>query len=257
MNIKILRQVQEYIFSLKDDIGNWRDKPIGIIGKANTSDKGIERIKTIINILLSSDKLSDDSKIYISTYGISISSTNKVLNDLNSRPRASKPKIVSYNTTVARINNDENALKTCIGENFLRDIVYDAGISDKEFNNKLAKILKDYGVFEKQRSNLQLFIDDSVIDCNGYENSEDFFEILQSLEVYLVQRKHIIEDTINSDKQFIGYFNYLLSAKGMQDEKISRDRERLMKFLRNEDYITGYTNNNEGLSILSLLDDEA
>ena len=256
MNIKILRQVQEYIFSLKDGIGNWRDKPIGIIGKANTSDKGIERIKTIINILLSSDKLSDDSKIYISTYGISISSTNKVLNDLNSRPGASKPKIVSYNTTVARINNDENALKACIGENFLRDIVYDAGISDKEFNNKLAKILKDYGVFEKQRSNLQLFIDDSVIDCSGYENSEDFFEILQSLEVYLVQRKHIIEDTINYDKQFIGYFNYLLSAKGMQDEKISRDRERLMKFLRNEDYITGYTNNNEGLSILSLLDDE-
>lgn len=243
MNIKILKYLQECIYSLEDN-GNIRKEPIGVIKNSNASNDNIEKIRSIINIIKNSDSISEDTKIFISNYKISLKGTNEILNNnckngVYENKKGIKPS--SYSTTVARIGEDENNLVKTIGENVIPNLLYTNLISDKEYNRLLGKLVSKYGVYNKLRRNLGLFIDDSVSGISEYKGSEDFFDILKDLEGYLIQRKRILEDTINSDKDFISYYNYLLSSCDTHDKVVNRDRERLMKFLNNEDYISGYT----------------
>ena len=258
MKIKILKQLQEYYYDLKDDNGIWREKPIGILAKASTPKNNIEKIKTILSILESSDKLDMCTKIFMCNKKLSIKAANDILNDL--RDQASEKldkqlRHVSYTTSCIRMTNDEEKLTLCIGDTFLKRLVYNIDITSREIEDKVSKLIKEFSVFDNQRKNLTLYINDSYFKCGEYKGNEKFFEKLKDIECYLIQRKEIIENAINSDKEFVGYFNYLLSSKGIQDNQVMIDRERLLKFLNNQDYFTGYNEDTHGDSKESVITD--
>lgn len=248
MNNKLLLELQKSYYSLKDNNGNWRESPIGIVKNAKTSIDNIKVLRNIISILMASDNLSDDAKIFICNYSISIKNVNEIINDFRNEAseRMNKPlRKVSYNATVSKLASDEKTLVSCIGPDFIKRVMYDQVESKREITDKLDRLLKLYGENNNQRENLTIYISDKYINCNSYKGDERFFDILRDIECYLKQRKEIVENAINSDREFIEYFNYLLSSKGVLDDTVQVDRERLLKFLNNQDYITGYTEEKE------------
>ena len=119
MKIKVLKELQEYIYSLKGENGLWREIPVGLVGRAHTSEENLERLKTVINVLLASDNLSDATKIYLSNRKISVKAANDIINDARhaaSEKLGKQLRNISYQTTVSRVSEDERELIDTVGD---------------------------------------------------------------------------------------------------------------------------------------------
>lgn len=252
---KIIDDLRKCYDSLKDEQGRWRYKPIGLLASCETSDDGIKRIKKLITVINGSDFISTETKIYMCNPTMNIIHVNEEINILRNKVQSTVRKRVapySYSNTVKKINDDNKIITEILGNTFLKDLIHNRIESDSTINmynsvdDKIETLIGAIGTNDKSRENLAIQIDTSLCECNSYRNNEEFFDILGSIEQYLKERMTIIENAINSDKEFVAYFNYLLSSSSINDEFVERDRERLLKFLNNEDYTTGYeTNSNE------------
>lgn len=252
---KIVDDLRKCYDSLKDEQGRWRYKPIGLLASCETSDDSIKRIKKLITVISGSDFISTETKIYMCNPTMNITHVNEEINILRNKVQSTVRKRVapySYSNTVKKINDDNKIITEILGNTFLKDLIHNRIESDSAINMcdsvdaKIETLIGAIGTNDKSRENLAIQIDTSLCECNSYRNNEEFFDILGSIEQYLKERMTIIENAINSDKEFVAYFNYLLSSSSINDEFVERDRERLLKFLNNEDYTTGYeTNSNE------------
>lgn len=246
MKNSMLKELQEYYYSLKDVNGHWRKEYVGYICEAKTSEENICTIRKILDIILNSDYISTETKIFISSKGINIKNINEFINEARANKIGRNGKILkalSYNNTCSKLQIDNNDLESYLGNGILREIVYDRITDEKHTNSMLVKFKERYGENYNYRDNLTLNIRQLTPKVTSYVNNEEFFDILSSVEAYLIQRKEIIEQAINSNEEFVSYFNYLLSKKAIDDTIVQKDRERLLKFLKNEDYTTGYTDN--------------
>jgi len=245
MGSSLLTDFKKCVHSLRDKQGYWRDKPIGIVANAETNEDNIERLKTILMVLFSSDKISDETKLFLSDLSINMKETNEELNrlrDLVSSTSGKKLNHLSYDNTIKKIRADNESLTAIFGRDIIRDCVYNRLDSISQLDSRIDKFISEFGVCDKSRNNLLISIGNTEIGVNHYKNNEEFFDILKSIECYLTQRVNIIQKAINQDKEFVAYFNYLLSQHGIIDKSAHTDRERLIKFLNNEDYTTGYNN---------------
>lgn len=239
MNNKLLKELQEYHYSLRDIDGRWRKNPIGFIYNAETSEKDIKTVKYILDIILDSDYISAETKIFIASKGINIRGVNEIINitrESKARATATVLKPLSYNNTCSKLQDDNDALDVYLGNRVLRDIVYGQVDDEARVAKRLLKFRDRFGDSTNYRENLELRLRDIKPKITSFKNNEEFFDILGSLEPYLAQRKEIIEGAINSNTEFIAYFNYLLSKQAIDNEEVKADRERLIRFLKNEDY---------------------
>lgn len=245
MKNKLLTEIKEYIYSLRDEYGNWRDEPIGIVAKAKTPSENILVAKDIISVIISSDNISMETKIYINNRLANIKDSNKLLNEMiDSANAISKTDNIishkSYNSTVVKISQDNDKLTEILGADTLKNIIYNRPFDKDKTKKIIDNFLLEYGQSDNSRDNLDLFIRKDLVSKTYSEGSNAFFDRLSDLEPYLIQRKRIIEEVINADEEFVGYFNYLLNSSAINDNITNRDRDRLLKYLNNQDYVTGY-----------------
>lgn len=248
---KDINILQKVYASLKDDNGIWRKEPVGIISNAETSEKNVETLRLIIDIILGSDKIADEVKLFISS-----ESTIKEINDeinrrieLRSIVNKKKTSPYSYSNTCKKITDASTNFSAILGIGMIRKLIYNRVEDSDNIEKKIEKLMLSYGNSNGLRNNLAIDIDTDEIGVSAYKNNEDFFDILQTVENYLVQRKAIIQRAINNDKHFVKYFNYLLNSASLSDDSVRQDRERLLKFLNNEDYKTGYVDNEDSADI--------
>lgn len=243
MNNKLIKELQKYYYSLKDSKGNNREQLVGVMSNANTSVEGKERVRCIIDIVMSSDIISDETKKFISSIDINVKEINEQINEKKkAETLVLKRKVseVSYATTLKHIADDNQKIANIFGYDIIKDCVYNRLEKYDELDKLIDTFAAQYGKCEKVRDNLLIAIRADEMGKSEQISSEDFFAIIKSLEVYLRQRKEVIENAVNENKEFIQYFNYLLSERSIHDETSRIDRERLLKFLNNEDYISDY-----------------
>ena len=243
MNNKLIKELQKYYYSLKDSKGNNREQFVGVMSNANTSVEGKERVRCIIDIAMSSDIISDETKKFISSIDINVKEINEQINEKRkAETLVLKRKVseVSYATTLKHIADDNQKMANIFGYDIIKDCVYNRLEKYDELDKLIDTFAAQYGKCEKVRDNLLIDIRADEMGKSEQISSEDFFAIIKSLEVYLRQRKEVIENAVNENKEFIQYFNYLLSERSIHDEASRIDRERLLKFLNNEDYISDY-----------------
>lgn len=235
---KLLKALQECYYDLKNETGQWRVEPIGIINTAKTSEKNIEYIKQILDIISTTDDLSEQTKLFITHY-IKIVDINKMINDIGKkkaeRSRQSY-KEISYSSTAKKIAQDNEKLEHIIGMDTLKNLIYNIDLDEAKLKKLIKKLPNYFGSYDKLRSNLAINLSDKYCKSNNMANNEEFFEILDSLSPYLVQRMDIILEILNNNRAFIEYFNYLLSKEATLDDNVRTDRERLVLFLNNKDY---------------------
>lgn len=245
MKNKLLTEIKEYIYSLRDEYGNWRDEPIGIVAKAKTPNENLLVAKDIISVIISSDNISMETKIFINNRLANIKDSNKLLNEMidNANAISKTDNVIShksYNSTVVKIAQDNDKLTELLGADTLKNIIYNRPFDKEKTKKIIDNFLLEYGQSDNSRDNLDLFIRKDLVSKTYSEGSNAFFERLSDLEPYLIQRKRIIEEVINADEEFVGYFNYLLNSSAINDNITNRDRDRLLKYLNNQDYMTGY-----------------
>lgn len=248
---KDINILQKVYTSLKDDNGIWRKEPVGIISNAETSEKNVETLRLILDIILGSDKIADEVKLFISSES-TIREINDEINrriELRSIVNKKKTSPYSYSNTCKKITDASTNFSAILGLGMIRKLIYNRVEDSDNIDKKIEKFMLSYGNSNGLRNNLAIDIDTNEIGVSAYKNNEDFFDILQTVENYLVQRKAIIQRALNNDKHFVKYFNYLLNSASLSDESVRQDRERLLKFLNNEDYKTGYVDNEDGADI--------
>lgn len=247
---KFIDNLRKCYASLKDSQGLYLSKPCGLLESCETSEDNIKRIKRLINVICGSDFVSIETKLYLQNPTLSITDVNTEINKLRGQAQSlvrNRVAPYSYSNTVKKINDDNTIFTEVLGNNLLKDLIHNRESDYYAVDNKIDELIGAIGTNDKSRDNLAIKIDTTLCSCNSYKNNPEFFDILGSVEQYLKARMNIIENAINSDTEFTAYFNYLLSSKSVSDESVEKDRERLLKFLNNEDYITGYedTNSNE------------
>lgn len=244
MKKEILKEFREYYYCLRDSHGNKREKPIGLIGRAETCEEYAQMIDTILMVIMDSDDISVESKLFISNMGTNISGISRLYNDILTK-KAAESGIsvlpVSYDTTRLRMNKDSAILEKYFGNGLLKDLVYDQVSDWRATNMNIRKFKERYSDTESYRENLDFDIKDLKFTGNPKMDSNEFFDIMHTLEPYLLSKKRMLETGLNSNKQFVDYFNYLLSREAADDDEVQIDRERLLKFLSNQDYWTGYS----------------
>lgn len=248
---KDINILQKVYTSLKDDNGIWRKEPVGIISNAETSEKNVETLRLILDIILGSDKIADEVKLFISSES-TIREINDEINrriELRSIVNKKKTSPYSYSNTCKKITDASTNFSAILGLGMIRKLIYNRVEDSDNIDKKLEKFMLSYGNSNGLRNNLAIDIDTDEIGVSAYKNNEDFFDILQTVENYLVQRKAIIQRALNNDRHFVKYFNYLLNSASLSDDSVRQDRERLLKFLNNEDYKTGYVDEEEGSDI--------
>lgn len=234
MGNKIVNDIKQTYYCLIDEHGNWRDMPIGIVHSSRCCEESIELMKIIITIIVNSNNISDETKLFIIHKGLNIKETNEMINDL--REAASdickkRLKPLSYSNTMMKISRDSEQISTIIGDRFFRDLYYNKVPIGRERTKFLNKLIQAYGDCDSIRENLLININSNKIAKNGYCNNSEFFVKLDKLKPYLVQQKREVEIGINKDKEFIEYFNYLLNKASITDKEVQTDREKLFKFL--------------------------
>lgn len=248
---KDINILQKVYTSLKDDNGIWRKEPVGIISNAETSEKNVETLRLILDIILGSDKIADEVKLFISSES-TIREINDEINrriELRSIVNKKKTSPYSYSNTCKKITDASTNFSAILGLGMIRKLIYNRVEDNDNIDKKIEKFMLSYGNSNGLRNNLAIDIDTDEIGVSAYKNNEDFFDILQTVENYLVQRKAIIQRALNNDRHFVKYFNYLLNSASLSDDSVRQDRERLLKFLNNEDYKTGYVDEEEGNDI--------
>lgn len=248
---KDINILQKVYTSLKDDNGIWRKEPVGIISNAETSEKNVETLRLILDIILGSDKIADEVKLFISSES-TIREINDEINrriELRSIVNKKKTSPYSYSNTCKKITDASTNFSAILGLGMIRKLIYNRVEDSDNIDKKIEKFMLSYGNSNGLRNNLAIDIDTDEIGVSAYKNNEDFFDILQTVENYLVQRKAIIQRALNNDRHFVKYFNYLLNSASLSDDSVRQDRERLLKFLNNEDYKTGYIDEEEGSDI--------
>lgn len=248
---KDINILQKVYTSLKDDNGIWRKEPVGIISNAETSEKNVETLRLILDIILGSDKIADEVKLFISSES-TIREINDEINrriELRSIVNKKKTSPYSYSNTCKKITDASTNFSAILGLGMIRKLIYNRVEDSDNIDKKIEKFMLSYGNSNGLRNNLAIDIDIDEIGISAYKNNEDFFDILQTVENYLVQRKAIIQRALNNDRHFVKYFNYLLNSASLSDDNVRQDRERLLKFLNNEDYKTGYVDEEDGSDI--------
>lgn len=247
MKNNMLKELQEYHYCLKDVSGHWRKNPISYLHNWRTSGENLDTLKKILTIILDSDFVSVETKIFIASKGMSIKEINRFVNDARAIKLSKSGNILkplSYNNTCLKLSEDDKELSKYLSSELLRSIAKNEVKDKNDTNKRLVKFKERYAENYNYRDNLALTIRQTTPQVTSYMGNEEFFDILQSLEAYLVQRRDIIQQVINSNVEFVDYFNYLLSKQAIDNDLVATDRERLLKFLKNEDYMTGYLDSN-------------
>lgn len=257
MKNNMLKELQEYHYCLKDVSGHWRKNPISYLYNWRTSGENLDTLKKILTIILDSDFVSVETKIFIASKGMSIKEINRFVNDARAIKLSKSGNILkplSYSNTCLKLSEDDKELSKYLSSELLRSIAKNEVKDKNDTNKRLVKFKERYAENYNYRDNLALTIRQTTPQVTSYMGNEEFFDILQSLEAYLVQRRDIIQQVINSNVEFVDYFNYLLSKQAIDNDLVATDRERLLKFLKNEDYMTGYLDSDNSEEPVRFLD---
>lgn len=224
----ILKELKETIYNVMDENGNFRVLPIGELDKRKLSEPRLQLLRNIVDLVLNTNIVCDETKMYIRDRNIKY---NQVTEKLNEQP-VNKKNPISYNSTVSKIQYDKKKLEAYLGYTIMSDII----VTNKSIEGYVVKVSELMGKFNdesKLRDNLLLNIEKGTIVTEFDDSNGTFGEVFNSTIIgYIKDRVDKVEKELNANKEFVGYFNYLLSGMHTTDENVKRDRENLVGLLK-------------------------
>lgn len=231
----ILNELKKLIPCVIDNNGNFRTIPIGIVKRQELSEERIRIIQTFVRLLVNTNFLQPETKIYISNEYITIDGVyDKIKNGDYTVDREA-----TFNSVRNRIYRDQMKISNTFGNDIVTDLYSSSKKIDKYINimaEQFAKLADS-----TLKDSLRL---DIPKDCiNSSITDDEFNNFIEIIKPYTEIKAKEVEDNI--DNRVSGYFNYILSCP---DECLSED-DLDRKILLVELLTTGDIHKNESSSI--------
>lgn len=241
-NSNTFKMLKEVIYSLYDNNGNERTTYIGMIKAYNVSEMRVSLLKNIIKVCLESDWFSEETKIYLKNRDLTLKRVNEVVNEQLENERnnyvgkyglkLNDNGKIKYNNTVSKIMYDQKKLNSKFGGDFMTNIVVQRTVDISNYEVIVNKILSECFGVNSARDNLCFNIRNDIM-IKEYDG--DFIDKYGDiLRFYIKSTIKSMEEMLNNDKLFVGYFNYLLSGISTNDSKVLEDRKRLESLLNSD-----------------------
>lgn len=238
------KSLKEIIYCLYDSNGKLRVLPIGMVEKRQLTAPRIQLLKDVTELILNTDITSDVTKTYLRDRNITISQVNEMENERIQRTNESLLKVagsskgvelkkpVTLNSTLSRIEYEKRKLEAALGREIFTDILVRPKSSIENYQLNVARLLSKYKNEGDLRSKL-------VVELKAEHYSSKFDgdfigKYHRDLEILLKSRIEAAKERLESDEEFIGYFNYLLCPIATSDEKVMADRKKLIELLNGE-----------------------
>ena len=236
--------LKEIIYAMYDSSMNLRVHFVGVLAKKEIDQRRIDLLKDIIDLVLNTDLTSEYTKIYLRDKNMTTSGVADKVNETiiqtgefiekksdgiiyKCKQNSVTPQIIN-----SRLMYEQRKLDAEFGKNVIARIAFMKTSDISEYEIRVKRLLEKYKTGANIRDNLDLKIESDKY-CETY--SGDFIkEYGELLYTYLKLTKSSVEKMLNSNKEFVGYFNYLLSGVNTDNEKVLADREFLCRLLSGE-----------------------
>lgn len=222
------KQLKEIVSDFMDTEGKILDSPKGKIIKKELSDERIEFLKQFIDLLLNTDFVGEEYKVYISDRFITLKGVYERLKyeALNKGEDESR---VNFNNVKGKIWYDKNKITSIFSERVLIDIVeYDGSI--EVYIEQLNSLKIKYNQVNLL-NNLVLDIDTTLntnIQIKNDISDEEFKEFINIIAPYSIKHVKYISD--NLPKDTLEYVKKILSTSIINGKDLER-KEILLTLL--------------------------
>lgn len=244
----IMGMLKQVIYSMYDSNGNLRVKFVGSLADIELSEGRVDLLKNITDLVLNTNIISEETKIYLKDRNIKVSQVNEIINERRKEKKEAiekklgnsinydEYKEVSVNSTQSKITYDRQRLEKMLGSDILTNIIYQRAYNIEEYQIKVGKLLEKYKNITSLREELVLNLKE---DCYNKEYNGDFKQdSIKLLKPYIKSEIKQVEKEINNNLDFVGYFNYLLSGVTCSTEKDKENRAFLRALLKGEEINT-------------------
>lgn len=244
----IMGMLKQVIYSMYDNNGNLRVKFVGSLADIELSEGRVDLLKNITDLVLNTNIISEETKIYLKDRNIKVSQVNEIINERRKEKKEAiekklgnsinydEYKEVSVNSTQSKITYDRQRLEKMLGSDILTNIIYQRAYNIEEYQIKVGKLLEKYKNITSLREELVLNLKE---DCYNKEYNGDFKQdSIKLLKPYIKSEIKQVEKEINNNLDFVGYFNYLLSGVTCSTEKDKENRAFLRALLKGEEINT-------------------
>lgn len=215
----ILKELKLIYPDAIDNNGNLRTMPIGLLAKRKISMGRFHLLQSFIKLIIETDIVNKETKLYISNPDISYRSVNRAMNELNGNVEPEIPE----RTTQSKIGYGRRKLMETFGEDIVTDIAFKTMNDDKIriYEEKITKAYREYagGSREDIRDGIALTLDKDSL-C-GELSDDKFDQFIDIIKPYL--KHHMEAVSANMDEDSIGYFNNLMFNPNLNNV----DKERL------------------------------
>ena len=239
----ILSQLKEVIYSMYDINGNLRVKYVGMLSEHKLSEGRNELLKNITSLVLNTNIISEETKLYIKDRNIKYKQVTELINEKRAMNNElikisndnggiySIGEPISHNSVISKIQYDKLRLEKFLDYDIITNIVFRPNYNIEHYQLVVGKLLAKYNGVESLRDKL-------IFNINEENYSKhyigDFIEEFKDiLFIYTKDYVKMVEEKLNKNKDFVGYFNFLLSGVDCPDEKTANDRRLLRDILSN------------------------
>lgn len=225
MDNSLFKDIRNAINCMYDNNGNHKVRITGTIGKKELERNRIRMIYDLIDTILSSKVISDETRMYLSHSNYSI---RQVFEEMFETDKSWE---VSFNSVSNKIMYDKRKLEAELGRDILFNIINSSkDVSIYEEKIELFKV-RSLGSSDERRE-LGIEIRKDVIRTSFKGDFADTYKGVLST----FSRRNIenVTEQLNKDKDFIGYFNYIMSGVKLSEED-NKQKEKVLKILRGQD----------------------
>lgn len=193
--------------------GEILEQPLGRTIKKELSKERVEFIRLFIDLLLNTNYISDETKIYLSDRYITLEGVKLKLEERGMES--------NINTIKSKVWYDKNKIIADFGGDLLLNVI---GYSDTDITSYMIKLgdllIKYNNVNLLKNISLDLRIEDT--ELNTQLDERDFQEFLTIIAPY--SKKHRTFLSENIPKNMVGYAMYLLSNNLLKGDDLERKK---------------------------------
>lgn len=215
--MSLSKGLKEVVCDLIDKEGNILERPLYKWIKLDISDERIEFLRQLVDLLLNTKWLNEETKMYLKDKFIT---KEGVYENLKYSGRS-----VNLNTIRSNIHNDIKKVASAFGERFLVEVVGYPNSDITSYKKILAEI-------RMKKSNTKLLDNIALQLPKGDDTTsvtqEEFDEFISIIKPYTRNQMRFISSELSNS--VVGYIKYILSSSLLTDVDKQR-REILMMLL--------------------------
>lgn len=192
------------------------NNPVGKIGESKMPCEINDFIRKFIDLLLNTNFLTIESKLYIRKYSLNYSGVKEVVNSINKSP-------VTISTIKSKILKDQKKIERYFGKNMLTELIgYKYIYNLNEYKKALFKIQVAYSNSMFLNRALALKLPKTKEYTGDYKvTDKEFYDFMDDIVPYLKSSMKFVSLNIIS-KDVLAYCRYILDNTELSKEDLQR-----------------------------------